>query len=122
MTGSLFSFLQYLNSPLFGAASDRYGRKPMVLLSLMGSAISYAVWGLSTSFEVFLIARIIGGLSEANISISTALIADLPSATDRSKGMVSYKPYVEIKIFEERDVFERVMLEAALFVTLTGAL
>ena len=61
----------------------------MILISLFGSSISYALWGISKSFGLFLIARIIGGISEANVSISTALIADLPSASDRSKGMVS---------------------------------
>ena len=91
MLGSMFSFLQFLNSPLFGAASDRYGRKVMILISLMGSSLSYIIWGFSQSFAFFLLARIIGGISEANVSISTAIIADLPNPADRSRGMVSIK-------------------------------
>ena len=83
--------MQYLNSPLFGAASDRFGRKAMILLSLFGSSLSYALWGSTKSFALFLVARVIGGISEANISISTALVADMPSASDRSKGMVRTK-------------------------------
>lgn len=91
MLGSLFSFLQFLNSPIFGAASDRYGRKIMILVSLVGSSLSYILWGFSQSFAFFLLARIIGGISEANVSISTAIIADFPNVADRSRGMVRYK-------------------------------
>ncbi|CAK8690461.1 unnamed protein product [Clavelina lepadiformis] len=87
MIGSLFSFLQFLNSPIFGAASDRFGRKPMILISLVGSSLSYLLWAMSKSFSFFIFARIIAGISEANVSISTAAVADLPSAKARSKGM-----------------------------------
>lgn len=88
MIGSLFSFLQFVNSPLFGAASDVYGRKPMILTSLIGSSVAYVFWACSDSFLLFLIARTIAGISEANVSISTAVIADLKSDKARSKGMV----------------------------------
>lgn len=88
MIGSLFSILQFLNSPIFGAASDVYGRRPMIVLSLIGSTMSYVIWAISDSFYLFLVARIIAGLSEANVSISTAVIADLKSPKARSKGMV----------------------------------
>lgn len=84
----MFSFLQFLNSPIFGAASDVYGRKPMILTSLIGSSVAYIFWAISDSFLLFLIARMIAGISEANVSISTAVIADLKSDKARSKGMV----------------------------------
>lgn len=87
MIGSLFSLLQFFNSPFFGAASDAYGRRPLIILSLCGSALSYVLWAMSDSFFVFLIARIVAGISEANVSISTAVIADLKSPKARSKGM-----------------------------------
>lgn len=89
MIGSLFSFLQFLNSPIFGAASDVYGRKPMILTSLFGSSIAYIFWAISDSFLLFLIARMIAGISEANVSISTAVIADLKSDKARSRGMAA---------------------------------
>nr|XP_009858034.1 LOW QUALITY PROTEIN: major facilitator superfamily domain-containing protein 10-like [Ciona intestinalis] len=89
LIGSLFSFLQFLNSPVFGAISDVYGRKPMIIISLTGSVISYLIWMMSDSFLLFLVARIIAGISEANVSISTAAIADLPSAKLRSRGMAA---------------------------------
>uniref|UniRef100_H2Y9A9 Major facilitator superfamily (MFS) profile domain-containing protein n=1 Tax=Ciona savignyi TaxID=51511 RepID=H2Y9A9_CIOSA len=89
LIGSLFSFLQFLNSPVFGAISDVYGRKPMIIISLTGSVISYFIWMISDSFLLFLIARIVAGISEANVSISTAAIADLPTAKLRSRGMAA---------------------------------
>lgn len=89
MVGSLFSFLQFLNSPLFGAASDTYGRRSMILLSLCGSTVAYMLWAISDNFALFIIARIVAGISEANVSISTAVIADLPTAKERSRGMVT---------------------------------
>nr|CAB3263791.1 major facilitator superfamily domain-containing protein 10-like [Phallusia mammillata] len=87
MVGSLFSLLQFFNSPIFGAASDTYGRRSMILLSLCGSTVAYMIWAISDSFLLFIIARVVAGLSEANVSISTAVIADLPTAKDRSRGM-----------------------------------
>jgi len=89
MIGSLFSLLQFINAPLFGAASDKYGRRAMIITSLAGSAISYLLWIASDNFALFLVARVIAGVSEANVSISTAVIADLPTAKERSRGMVS---------------------------------
>jgi len=87
MIGSLFSLLQFLNSPIFGALSDVYGRKVMIMTSLCGSAISCLMWAVSNNFALFLLARTVAGLSEANVSISTAIIADLSTAKSRTQGM-----------------------------------
>uniref|UniRef100_A0A914RD64 Major facilitator superfamily (MFS) profile domain-containing protein n=1 Tax=Parascaris equorum TaxID=6256 RepID=A0A914RD64_PAREQ len=67
--GSLFSALQFLSSPLFGALSDVYGRKPLLLLIFL-----FQIWSQASKFSLFVLSRIIGGLSRANISIITALI------------------------------------------------
>lgn len=56
----------------------------------LGVALSYAVWAVSHSFVLFVVARIIGGLSKGNISISTAVVTDVTTPERRSKGMVSY--------------------------------
>lgn len=85
--GSLFSFLQFLASPVVGATSDVYGRKPVLLISLVGVAGSYALWAVSHNFTLFVIARIIGGLSKGNISLSTAIVADILPPGNRGKGM-----------------------------------
>ncbi|CAO2640226.1 Major facilitator superfamily domain-containing protein 10, partial [Lemmus lemmus] len=85
--GSAFSLLQFFSAPLTGAASDCLGRRPVMLLSLTGLAISYAVWAASRSFSAFLASRVIGGISKGNVSLSTAIIADLGSPPSRSQGM-----------------------------------
>ncbi|KAI6176581.1 hypothetical protein M3Y97_00813800 [Aphelenchoides bicaudatus] len=77
IVGSLFSFLQYLSSPIFGSLSDVYGRKPVLLLSVLGSLASYWLWSISSSFTVFTLSRIIGGLSKASVGIGIAVITDV---------------------------------------------
>ncbi|XP_017905342.1 PREDICTED: major facilitator superfamily domain-containing protein 10 isoform X2 [Capra hircus] len=87
LIGSVFSLLQFLSAPLTGAVSDCLGRRPGMLLSLAGVATSYAVWAGSKSFAAFLASRVIGGISKGNVSLCTAIVADLGSPSARSKGM-----------------------------------
>lgn len=87
LIGSIFSALQFLSAPLTGAISDCLGRRPVMLLSLAGLASSYAVWAASGSFAAFLASRVIGGISKGNVSLSTAIVADLGSPPARSRGM-----------------------------------
>ncbi|KRY39457.1 Glycerol-3-phosphate acyltransferase 3 [Trichinella spiralis] len=85
--GSLFSGLQFISSPWFGAMSDIYGRKWMLLISLAGTFTSYLLWSCASSFGIFMLSRIIGGLSKASTSISIAIVADLFPPEERGKGM-----------------------------------
>ena len=55
----------------------------------VGVALSYALWAVSQNFMLFVLARIIGGLSKGNVSLSTAIVTDVTTAERRSKGMVS---------------------------------
>ncbi|KAF2351000.1 Major facilitator superfamily, partial [Trinorchestia longiramus] len=85
--GSLFSLLQFLSSPLTGALSDVYGRKPLLIATLVGVGASYAVWAVASSFSVFVLARIIGGLSKGNVSLSYSVMTDILDASTRAGGM-----------------------------------
>jgi MFS family permease len=85
--GSMFSFLQFLISPIAGGLSDYYGRKPILLVSLVGIAFSYALWAISSNFGLFVLARFVGGLSKGNISLSMAIITDVSNKENRGKGM-----------------------------------
>ncbi|XP_054855449.1 major facilitator superfamily domain-containing protein 10 isoform X1 [Eublepharis macularius] len=87
LIGSIFSILQFFASPLTGAASDYFGRRPVMLLTVMGLIASYSLWAVSRSFELFLFSRVIGGISKGNVSLSTAIIADLACPKARSRGM-----------------------------------
>lgn len=85
--GSLFSLLQFLNAPILGALSDRLGRRVVIMGSLFGSAIACQIWASADTFVVFLVARTVAGLSEGNISICLASLADLKDQKAKSKGM-----------------------------------
>jgi len=59
-------------------------------LKQIGIASSYVLWALSKSFALFVLARIVGGISKGNVSLSMAVIADVSSLATRGRGMVSY--------------------------------
>ncbi|XP_028178056.1 major facilitator superfamily domain-containing protein 10 isoform X1 [Ostrinia furnacalis] len=85
--GSLYSFLQFLTSPIVGSLSDAYGRKPMLLICLTGIALSHGLWSRASTFSLFVLARIIGGLSKANVSLSMAIVTDASNEKTRARGM-----------------------------------
>jgi len=87
LLGSVFSFLQYLASPIIGGLSDKYGRKPLLLLSTVGIALSYLLWVFSSNFTVFVLARVLGGVSKGNVSLSTAIVTDVSTPATRGRGM-----------------------------------
>ena len=69
--GSLFSFLQFLASPVVGGLSDRFGRRPLMIVTTIGISISYLLWVLSSNFSIFVLARIIGGISKGLFLLET---------------------------------------------------
>lgn len=86
--GSLYSFLQFLGSPIVGALSDVYGRKPLMILCLTGISLSYLLWAFSSNFGLFILARILGGISKGNVSLSMAIISDVTTPASRGRAMV----------------------------------
>ena len=85
--GSLYSLLQFVASPFWGAISDRWGRRKTLLTTSAGLALSYLLWIFSGSFGLLILARALGGAMAGNISVATAAIADVTSPQNRSKGM-----------------------------------
>ncbi|KAF9427288.1 hypothetical protein BGZ76_002396 [Entomortierella beljakovae] len=85
--GSLFSVLQFVASPIIGKLSDVLGRRRVLLISMLGNLVSCGVWLFSSSFELFVLSRIIGGLSEGNVQLSIAMISDITTPATRSKGL-----------------------------------
>lgn len=80
-----FSIAQFFASPVLGALSDRYGRRPVLLISIFGAGVAYIVFGLAWALWVFFAARIVDGLTGGNISTAQAYIADVSAPKDRSK-------------------------------------
>src|SRR5258707_1924204 len=82
-----YSFMQFLASPVLGYISDRIGRKPVLLVSLVGSAIGYAVMANAHSLTMLFIARIIAGICGASVGTAAAYIADITPPENRSRRM-----------------------------------
>jgi MFS transporter, DHA1 family, tetracycline resistance protein len=87
LLGTSFSLMQFLFSPIWGRWSDRIGRKPIILVGLMGSCLSYLVLALAGTLPMVFAARIIGGIAGANIPTAQAYIADITTPENRAKGM-----------------------------------
>src|SRR4249920_957571 len=82
-----FSLMQFLFAPIWGRLSDRTGRRPIILFGLLGSAVSYLIFGLAGSLTVLFLSRIFAGIAGANISTAQAYIADSTPPEGRAKGM-----------------------------------
>jgi multidrug resistance protein len=87
LLGTSFSLMQFLFSPIWGRWSDRVGRKPIILVGLLGSCLSYVTLALATSLPILFVARIVGGIAGANIPTAQAYIADVTTPENRAKGM-----------------------------------
>lgn len=84
---SIYSFLQFLFSPLWGKLSDRIGRRPVLLITSAGLAISYLLWAVSQSFTLFIISRVFGGIMSGNIGVASAAMADQSTREGRTGAM-----------------------------------
>ena len=82
---SLYSFCQFFAAPVLGALSDRYGRRPVLLFCLLGSAIGYILFGIGGSLLILFIARAIDGITGGDISTVIAYIADVTKPQERGK-------------------------------------
>lgn len=82
-----FSGMQFLFAPLWGRLSDRYGRRPLILLGLCGSAASYLLFAFADTYLLLLLSRALAGVFAATIGTAQAYIADVTGAGERGKGM-----------------------------------
>lgn len=80
-----YSLFQFAAAPFLGWLSDRYGRRPVLLLSLLGTAIGYFIFGMAGALWVLFLSRVIDGITGGNISIAQAYIADVTPPEERSK-------------------------------------
>ncbi len=87
LVSSVFSILQFLFSPFWGGISDRHGRRPVLVLTVAGTALGYILWAVSNSFWLFLVSRIVSGTFSGNLSVATAAVADVTTREERSKAM-----------------------------------
>ncbi|TAK97925.1 MAG: MFS transporter, partial [Aquabacterium sp.] len=80
-----FAIAQFFSAPVLGALSDKYGRRPVLLLGLLGMGVNFFVTALATQFWMLLAVRVMGGAVCANIAVANAYVADITQPKDRAK-------------------------------------
>ena len=82
---ALYALMQFLCAPLLGALSDRHGRRPVLLASLAGAALDYAVMAVAPALWVLYLGRAVAGLTGATGAVASSCIADLSRGEDRAR-------------------------------------
>jgi DHA1 family tetracycline resistance protein-like MFS transporter len=82
-----YAAMQFIAAPLLGRMSDRYGRRPILLVSIAGTSIGFLVLGFANALWMLFASRIIDGLSGGNLSVAQAYISDVTDPQDRAKGL-----------------------------------
>ncbi len=83
----VFSLIQLFSAPLFGKLSDRIGRRPVLIVSVLGTAAGFIILGAANAVWMLFAGRIIDGISGGNLATSQACIADVTTPAERSKAM-----------------------------------
>jgi multidrug resistance protein len=82
-----YSLMQFFFAPMWGRLSDKVGRRPVLIISLVTSAIGYTIWGLANSLTMLFLSRIVAGFGNANLAVAQAYISDVTPEEYRSQGM-----------------------------------
>ncbi len=82
-----FPICQLVAGPILGRLSDRYGRRPVLVFSQAGTALSFVIMGLANDFPTLLLGRMLDGFSGGNIMVAQAYVADVTKPEDRARGM-----------------------------------
>ncbi len=87
LLSTLYSLLQFIFSPIWGALSDRLGRRRILTITLAGNALSYLLWIFAAQFWLVVVTRLISGMMAGNIAVASAAAADITDEKERTKGM-----------------------------------
>ena len=82
-----YSIMQLIFSPVLGGLSDKHGRRPVLLLSIIGTGIGFLILGFAKTLFMLFVGRILDGITGGNISTAQAYIADVTTEENRAKGM-----------------------------------
>lgn len=83
---SAFSLAQFISTPIIGRMSDKYGRRPLLIFSLAGTALSFLIMAFAPSALWLFVARILDGITAGNLPVAQAVISDSTDAKNRAKG------------------------------------
>jgi DHA1 family tetracycline resistance protein-like MFS transporter len=84
---SAYSLMQLIAAPILGRLSDIYGRRPIIMVGLLGSSLSYFIYGFAFSFGGLVLARAVHGVCAGTVSTAQAYVADITLEKDRARGM-----------------------------------
>lgn len=84
---ALYVFGMFIGTPVWGRLSDRFGRRPILAISLAGSVFGYVVLGFASEVWMVAVSRLFSGLMAGNLSVAQAYVADVTDEKDRAKGM-----------------------------------
>ena len=84
---SSYSLMQFVFAPIWGSLSDRFGRRPILFLTILGSSVGYLVLGFAASLWMIYVGRIVAGIMGGNLSTAQAYIADVTTKENRARGM-----------------------------------
>ncbi|MFN2197210.1 MAG: MFS transporter [Anaerolineales bacterium] len=87
LLGAAYPLMQFIGAPLLGRLSDRFGRKPVLLVSQVGTLAGFIILGFANTLWMLFLARLIDGISGANISTAQAAITDSTSEKNRTQGL-----------------------------------
>ncbi len=87
MSVALFSLMVFLCSPIWGSMSDRLGRRPVIIVSIIITAISYIVFAYATSIVLLFVSRFLTGIGSGNIAAAQAYVSDMTEPKDRARRM-----------------------------------
>ncbi|MCD9189118.1 MAG: MFS transporter [Pyrinomonadaceae bacterium] len=82
-----YSIMQFISTPFLGQLSDKYGRRPILFISLLGTSTAALITGLASTLPLLFFGRIFDGITGGNISTAQAYIADITTRENRAKGM-----------------------------------
>src|SRR3989338_8677054 len=83
---AVYSLAQFLFAPLWGRLSDRYGRRPIIMIGLLGTSVSFILFGFASTLSLLFFSRLLGGiLTAATLPTSQAYVADISSEKERAK-------------------------------------
>jgi DHA1 family tetracycline resistance protein-like MFS transporter len=85
--GAAYPIMQFIGAPFLGRLSDRFGRKPILIVSQLGTFVGFLMLGLANSLWLLFLARIVDGISGANISTAQAAITDSTNEKTRTQGL-----------------------------------
>lgn len=87
LLGAAYPLMQFIGAPLLGRLSDRYGRRPVLIISQIGTLVGFLILGVANALPLLFLSRILDGLSGANIATAQAAISDSTTEKTRTQGL-----------------------------------